>query len=400
MFFDGITYSAIARNLSEGKGEFWNLFYTETIYPEFKEHPPLAIGMQSIFFLILGDHFFVERIYALICFILTAIGIGKVWTLYTVNGNKWVPILLTLTVPTFFWSFQNNLLENTLVLFTTFSVLFYVNGIKHNKWYSTMLGSLFCILAFLSKGPVGLFPLIVPLAFYIFVDRKALVLKHSAIQVLTLAFIAGLIISIWKDAFQSITDYLDHQVFAALKNKREITVNNRFKIILDLILMLAIPLGLAIFCLLKTKAKDLMQHKYTYFLLFIAFSASFPLLLSLKQSAFYLVPSIPFFCLAIGTLVEVKLTQASTWMSTWRYSRYICVSIIAAATLLMIFNYGHISRDKELLSCVLKKTNSSTYSTLEANSGECYNWTLVAYSMRLRRTSLTCNEVDDFYCKK
>ena len=64
MFLDGITYASIARNLAEGRGRFWEPFYTATIYPAFHEHPPLAFWLQSLWFRALGDHLFVERAYS------------------------------------------------------------------------------------------------------------------------------------------------------------------------------------------------------------------------------------------------------------------------------------------------------------------------------------------------
>lgn len=43
MFLDGITYSAISRNMANGIGSFWHPHYTETLYPHFNEHPPLYL---------------------------------------------------------------------------------------------------------------------------------------------------------------------------------------------------------------------------------------------------------------------------------------------------------------------------------------------------------------------
>src|SRR4051812_22549428 len=56
MFVDGLTYASIARNLAEGRGSFWSPSYTATIYPEFHEHPPLGLWLQSLWFRVLGDH--------------------------------------------------------------------------------------------------------------------------------------------------------------------------------------------------------------------------------------------------------------------------------------------------------------------------------------------------------
>ena len=39
---DGLMYSAISKNLANGIGTFWNPYLSETLFPEFHEHPPLV----------------------------------------------------------------------------------------------------------------------------------------------------------------------------------------------------------------------------------------------------------------------------------------------------------------------------------------------------------------------
>ena len=73
MFVDGVTYASIARNLAAGRGSFWSPSYTATIYPQFHEHPPLGFWLQSLWFRALGDHLFVERLYAFIVAAATAV---------------------------------------------------------------------------------------------------------------------------------------------------------------------------------------------------------------------------------------------------------------------------------------------------------------------------------------
>ena len=55
MFLDGVTYAAIAKNLSLNHGSIWQPFYSETCFPVFYEHPPLAIYLESLFFRVLGQ---------------------------------------------------------------------------------------------------------------------------------------------------------------------------------------------------------------------------------------------------------------------------------------------------------------------------------------------------------
>lgn len=66
IFLDGALYASIARNMAEGQGSFWDPYYTEYFYPHFREHPPLFFGLESIFFQIIGDHTFTERLFSLL----------------------------------------------------------------------------------------------------------------------------------------------------------------------------------------------------------------------------------------------------------------------------------------------------------------------------------------------
>ena len=55
MFLDGVTYAAISNNLAEGLGSFWKLYYTATLYPEFYEHPPLALWLEGYLHFVFGS---------------------------------------------------------------------------------------------------------------------------------------------------------------------------------------------------------------------------------------------------------------------------------------------------------------------------------------------------------
>ena len=48
MFLDGVTYAAIARNLSEEIGTFWFPSYTSILLPMFHDHPPLALACRGL----------------------------------------------------------------------------------------------------------------------------------------------------------------------------------------------------------------------------------------------------------------------------------------------------------------------------------------------------------------
>ncbi len=219
MFVDGVTYASIARNLAEGRGSFWSPSYTATLYPQFHEHPPLGFWLQSLWFRVLGDHLFVERLYTAVVALATGVLIGLIWRRLDTdaassgdhvveddgrgtagysarddcgqaeggqcgrNGLDWLPLVLWIAVPVVSWSIVGNLLETTVALFTTGAVLSALAAVADTSGesrrdnpaskvtafdattgWSVLSG--FCIVAAgLTKGPVGLFPLVAPLAF-------------------------------------------------------------------------------------------------------------------------------------------------------------------------------------------------------------------------------------------
>ena len=140
MFLDGLLYAVISKNLANGIGDFWHLHLTKTLSPIF-EHPPLAFGLQSLFFKILGDSIFVEKLYSFLTYVVTGIIIVKIWKKLIVNNSNqtaWLPLLLWITIPLVFWAIPNNMLENTMMIFTSLSVLF-IKKLENRRFFIFLL---------------------------------------------------------------------------------------------------------------------------------------------------------------------------------------------------------------------------------------------------------------------
>src|SRR5207247_6982650 len=103
MFLDGVTYASIARNLAQGRGRFWAPHYTDTIYPAFHEHPPLAFWLQSLWFQAFGDHWFVERAYSATAAALIALFIIVTWravqAVPDASNQYWLLVAFRMGVP-------------------------------------------------------------------------------------------------------------------------------------------------------------------------------------------------------------------------------------------------------------------------------------------------------------
>ncbi|MBA3284769.1 MAG: glycosyltransferase family 39 protein, partial [Nitrosopumilus sp.] len=176
LFMDGLIYAAISKNLANGLGSFWSPYFTATFLPSFHEHPPLAFGLQSIFFDVLGDAFYVEKIYSLFTAIIQGVIIIAIWRSFSGEKYKetfWLPIFLWITIPLCFWTYSNNMLENTMAMFTTSAILMQLLAFKRSQphYLLFIISAVLIFLAFLSKGLPGLFPLAFPFIHWIVLKK-------------------------------------------------------------------------------------------------------------------------------------------------------------------------------------------------------------------------------------
>ena len=131
MFMDAVLYTSVSHNLSMGIGSFWfPQFSLHNIagLSSFHEQPPLVFGIQAIFFKLFGDSLYVERFYTFLTMCITALLINMLWKeIYRKNEAMrkfgWLPIILWITIPICFWSYSNNMHENTMGIFTLCAVL-------------------------------------------------------------------------------------------------------------------------------------------------------------------------------------------------------------------------------------------------------------------------------------
>jgi 4-amino-4-deoxy-L-arabinose transferase-like glycosyltransferase len=400
MFLDGVTYSAISNNMAQSIGSFWEPHYTKSFCPSFYGHPPLVFIIQSYFFKLFGSSFYTERIYCLVITLLTITAITLLWRLLNNNNNinkglDWLPTLLWLCIPLNNWAFTNNMLDATMAMFSIFSVYFILKSLMEHKVRYLFYGSTLVVCAFLSKGPVGIFPIVVPLLFKVILKSKT---KFYWLYLLlfTTANFAGLLL-VFPDAKSNVGNYLDVQILPAIIGHAEITSRYRLEIFFKLILELSILIILVAFFFIR----QYLRHNKTSFFsnknailnLAIGISASIPLVVSLKQRSFYLVPSFPFFVLAasffIAPVLQVNRNEfsASTTTLVKRLSSIVFIAVVIFA----IARFGKLSRDQEKLSDVYTISNMVPRGTiLSTTENLACDWNLVAYLSRVGYISLDC----------
>jgi len=407
MFLDGVTYSAISRNMANGYGSFWNPHYTNTLYSNFHEHPPLVFIIQSCFFKVFGDAFYTERIFSLFNAILTTIGIILCWRLFTdkteLKEYDWLPVLLWLSVPMVSWTYKNNLLENTMGVFTIFAVFFILKSLIENRIVFLLPGSVLIVLAFLSKGITGIFPIVVPILFAFIYKPNRYRILYAVCLILSTVIVSYLFVLLFPELTNNITSYLHQQLLPALNNQREITTSNRFSIILNLVLELSFPIILVVYFAVRQWQKDgkvvfLMDKRSLIFLL-IALCASMPLMISLKQRRFYLIPSIPFYILSvsfyIAPFLKEKLDVLS--ISTLKWIKRVSFTALSIGLILSVSQFGKFSRDGDKLTDIYSIARTIPEGTVISTTKELWgDWSLEAYMSRIGNLSLDCDNKHEY----
>lgn len=396
MFMDGLFYTTIARNIAIGKGDIWHLFFTKTIYPEFHEHPPLSMWLESWYFKLFGYHWIVDKFYTLSTYLFTGVALRWCWQQLSFPREQfWSVLLCWLVIPAVFWAVGNNLLENTMMIFTTLSIGLVLKSIRTNQLFFIFLAGTCLTLAFLTKGFVALFPLAF-FFFYFLVFRSISFLdfiKKTGLYLLGFLIPLGLLFLLNTAAYQSFIDYLNIQV---IKSVQQIaTVETRFFIVKRLLFELLIP-GLICFIIylvfFKQKNQilfDSSDKKWSFVFLLLGLSGVLPIMISMKQSGFYILATYPFFALSFALFFRPYfnlITQKS------KDSKGLFIFSLCFFMLGLIWSFSSVNRygkdaakvkDMALILTELKKEE-----IIAVPAAMHEDWALAAYYYRFGFVSL------------
>ncbi len=365
MFMDAMLYTSVSHNLSRGIGSFWFPYFDEyniIQLTSFHEQPPLVFGIQSLFFRLLGDSMYVERFYTFFTMCMSMWLIAMLWREINKDNDKlrpyaWLAILIWITIPVCFWSYSNNMHENTMGLFTLSSVLFSYKALQSQKehLFYYVLAGIFVCLAALSKGFPGLFPITVPFLHWLFVREKSFpkIILYSCILVGVLLII-GIALYLYPDSKESLSIYLFKRAFQRINSVH--SVSNRFFILWRLLseLVPAFILTALVFIIAKWKGIQTgfsAQKKQAFFFLAIGLSGSLPLMLTMVQNGFYFVCSLPFFGIGFAMLLAPVIQSLMSRVKVMYHVRFLSAGVLLLASSLVFtyFQKDKYSRDKELL---------------------------------------------------
>ncbi len=398
MFVDGVYDALMAHNLAQGIGSFWAPQTADYMHPQYWDNPQLGAYFQSLWFKVFGDHYWVDKLYSLFCALVQLALIASAWRINfydnaEVKKHTWLPCFLFMLIPLTSWGYSSNLLENTMSIFTTASIIAFLLFIRTggNLLLHSTIGGALIFLALITKGPVALFPLAVPAIFMLF-EGKTAWKKLSAYLLVQLLVVVAIFAFVFNMPAPNtfLHNYLDVQLLRAIKPEGN-TGPLHFGIFVQLALAL-LPLLAATVVSLFVINKN--KSGYNYLLapaaifILIGLSASAPIALSAKQNKHYLIPSLPMFALGFSCLIlpliqwlETKLKNNTALVNS---AKAACLAVIAGCFIYSGVNAGNFVRDKDLLTDLEKidvLTKSET--VIRTDWGLYSDWALRAYLNRL-----------------
>lgn len=405
VFFDGALYGAYARNLAEGIGSFWNTVSWPGATSPVRDQPPLAFFLESYFFRALGNRFFVEGLYGIVCLYLTLAAINRLQHTLpqgeeTVKKQQLVawPVALYLTLPIVLWASRNNMIENTLTVFTTWATYFGVAySFEKSRGRAGLFANAFTLLlvaAYFTKGPVALFPLATPFVAS-FVLQNHRWRKHflSTFFVASIPALATVVVFalLWLvPEVRSFTyAYFLEQILPSSLGQRE-SSGSHFTIVRALFNNATVPIAIALVLAFFAKTiswrfeiSPKTKASLVWFLVFL--SAWVPFLISTKQMSWYLIPSFPFLCLAIVELTPHTFHKASNWLAPRRVALVSTLALVViSGAVASAVKFGNVYKNESFYNSFLPLENTLPTRTQYGvcNENLLRNWRMVTPLLR------------------
>lgn len=404
----GMDNAVVSQRMAEGFEDFWLPSLSSPGNPDRLNYLPLGYWLESQWYNLFGDNsFMAEKVYSVLTFFIIAALIIWIWRLAGMpKRTGWLPLLCWITIPIVSWSATNNLLESTMSMFVLLSVAFMFKSAKirmtgrmrmanrsanhqlaashtFRKVWPAYFGWLFLAalameLAFMVKGFSGLFPLFFPALYWLIVDRTRNSARKSDLLFpvlstlfILLVWIVTLFVAIINspDVYHHIYNYLHHQMIGGVLHVQ--TVSSRFYILYVLVLQSVIPLLIVvIISLLRIKSRPFyrfmfysynekkltalqVEHsKMGWLFLAVGMSGILPIMLGLKQQEFYVVPTLPFFALAMGCLLYDLLQDWLENINTVAHRVLVAMAVLlfGSGLVLNVASLHKINSNEELLS--------------------------------------------------
>ena len=339
----GMENAVVSQRMAEGFEDFWLPSMNAPGNPERMNYMPLGYWLESQWYSLFGNNsFMAEKVYSVMTYFILAALMIWIWSLIGLSHRTgWLPLMCWITIPIVSWSATNNLLESTMTMFVLLSIAFLLKSsrasfiansrlalgkktgpykLSRTAWI--VLAAIMMELAFMVKGFSGLFPIFFPILYWLMVRRERVLFPiFTTVVILAVwmvTFFVAIILS--PEIYQHLYNYLHHQMIGGVLHVQ--TVASRFYIIYVLFVQSVIPLVVtAVLCIIRIKnrpfyrymffwkyrdkltASQIERAKYGWLFLAMGFSGILPIMMGLKQQEFYIVPTLPFFAVAMACLL-------------------------------------------------------------------------------------------------
>lgn len=408
MFMDGVLYASVSNNLAQGIGTMWFLKFSDlgfAGFATFHEHPPLIFWIQSIFFKLFGNGMFVERGYSFLTALIAAWLIHKNWKLINYKNEAlaklgWLAVIFWILIPVAFWSFQNNVQENTMSVFSLSAVYFALKALHLQQ--KIVLNLILCgfmiFAASFAKGVPGFFPLVVVFAYWLFFQSFSFLkmIGYSLIVALSCAAVYGLIL-LSPEARESLSIY----VFERLLGRVDAlpTVDSHFYIMIRLFMEVLPLIVICVVFLVIYKLKKIPHQlnrdtlKKVGFFIFIGVCGSLPIMLTLVQKTFYMGASLPFFGIAFALIaapgIAHKWGNLDQQKKSYKLFLGITTSMLLVAIIVSVLQIGKVSRNKDTIHDLYQiSAIVPDHSTIMVQKEINNDWDLQVYLVRYFNISI------------
>lgn len=400
-FMDGLLYICVSKNLATGNGDFWNLNFSQTYLSSFNEQPPLYFALLAMFYKVFGTSLYVERLFCLVCFILNAIFIHKLWKKINVSNpleskNSWLPILFWTIIPVCFWAYINHVEETVMSVFTIASIYFIYSALFLNNKIirNIILGGVFVFFASLTKGIQGLFPLAAIGIYWLMMKEFSFkkMLVYTIILVSVPIAIYLFLILTNHEVYDSYQRYFETRLVRTFNNIGS-TTGNRFELLFILIqelLPIIIISSVVLFVTKKYKnldLKDSLRNKTILWFILIGLSGALPLMVTLEQRGFYLVTTMPFFAIAISMWLSPRvatlISKINIESKGFKITTGITLLLLLVSITFSFTQIGKFKRDENILKDIYAIGTIVPHNAIINSPIEMANdWSILCYFER------------------
>lgn len=390
MFMDGVINAVVAENLATGIGSFYHLKDYNFPHNDYIGHPPLAFQLQAFFFQWIGTAHYMERVYSLLCLLVQLFLITQIWKLLQTKSelaSSALPVLFFISSPLVVWCYSNNLLENTMCIFTTSSVVWMLRyeANKNAWWLSAPFSGLLLMAALLSKGPVGLFVLAAPI---LLLSNKKNAVLYTCVMIIVV-LVTGICLQLANSDFVTmLSNYYSEQLSKAFYQNQE-NVLLRFSI-WGKLLLYTLPMVLLWALSVWLRKEKPAAYPLALPMILLGLCGSFPLIVSHKQSAFYFLPAMPFFAMGFALLSAQTFDEILHRLPLYatKVSMVVCGGVICISLILCIGNKDKIMRDLDLITDAQEVAQICKTPHLNTNWGLSEQWHFRAYLYRYHKKVL------------